>query len=287
HFWIEEGATVDWKMGWIWKEGVSLGKKVLAVGFVMAFAPFFVPPLVVAFLIALISSLPYCLYLVSYVCTEKLMRKLLPATAFGDKTVQLRNKIGHGDVYNDRIARVAMSEPFLVQTEEDDRTHLRVANIVFDVYQSPEDMRKESKSLFKRFRDEGRNNKGVLEKAFGEENKVSRDNVIAGNKQVSGTTRRGGERESTTTKASTVKDMEKSSNEMVLYNEEQIWAKMEALRKIVGYSVARSTTYSQELKALYMFTGVELPTSMLDKEHQDIAHVSERLHFLMSVIGIK
>lgn len=73
----------------------------------------------------------------------------------------------------------------------------------------------------------------------------------------------------------------------MLYSEEQIWAKMEALRKIVGYSVARSTTCSEELKALYMFTGVELPTSVFVKEDQDIAQVSERLFFLMSVIGIK
>ena len=40
----------------------------------------------------------------------------------------------------------------------------------------------------------------------------------------------------------------------VLYSEERIWAKMETVRKIVGYSVARSTTYPEELKALYMFT---------------------------------
>ncbi|CAN6933661.1 unnamed protein product [Brassica oleracea] len=40
----------------------------------------------------------------------------------------------------------------------------------------------------------------------------------------------------------------------VLYSEEQIWAKMETVRKIVGYSVARSTTYPKELKVLYMFT---------------------------------
>jgi len=71
----------------------------------------------------------------------------------------------------------------------------------------------------------------------------------------------------------------------VLYSEEQIWTKIEALRKVVGYNVTRSTTYSEELKALYMFTGVELPTSTF--ENQDIAKVSEGLSFLMSVIGIK
>ncbi|KAH0842079.1 hypothetical protein HID58_092119 [Brassica napus] len=73
---------------------------------------------------------------------------------------------------------------------------------------------------------------------------------------------------------------------VVLYSEEKIWAKMETVRKIVGYSVARSTTYSEELEALYMFTGVEPHTSMLEKENQDMAQVSERLYLLMSGIGI-
>ncbi|ESQ33207.1 hypothetical protein EUTSA_v10005424mg [Eutrema salsugineum] len=285
-------------MGWIWRKGISVGKKVLAAGFVMASAPFLVPPLVVASTIALISSLPYCLFLASYVCTEKLMRKLLPGSAFGgrgDKMVLLRDKIGHGDVYDDDgIAQVAMSEPIVIQFEEDDRTSLRLANIVFDVYQRPEDMKKESKSLIESIRDDDRTNERISEKVFGGEDKESIDpsgdvklvNVVAGKKQVSGT-RPKGELESTTTKASREKDMETSLNEMkVLFSEEQIWAKMEALRKIVGYSVARSTTYSEELKALYMFTGVELPTSMVE-ENQDVSQVSERLCFLMSVIGVE
>lgn len=72
-----------------------------------------------------------------------------------------------------------------------------------------------------------------------------------------------------------------------MYSEEQIWEKMEALRKVVGYSVARSATYAEELKALYVFTGVvEPPRSRLNQESHDIAHASVRLRFLMSVIGI-
>lgn len=72
---------------------------------------------------------------------------------------------------------------------------------------------------------------------------------------------------------------------MQVYSEEQVWEKMEALRKVVGYSVARSATYADELKALYVFTGViEPPRSRLNQDSHDIAHVSARLRFLMSVI---
>ncbi|KAL1201057.1 hypothetical protein V5N11_022579 [Cardamine amara subsp. amara] len=272
-------------MGWIWSKGISVGKKVLAATCVLSSAPFIVPPLIVALTIALISSLPYCIFLASYVCTEKLMRKLLPPSAFGGKCdhkiILLPNKIGHGDVYYQGMARVAMSEPIFVQTP-------------VIAFEEDEDMEKESKSLLERIRDD----RGISENIFKEEDKdsiVSNDTKskkvgagvedLTGLKQVS-RTRHEEKVESTTTKASRGKDMGKSSNE-VLYNEEQIWEKMEALRKVVGYSIARSTTYSEELKALYVFMGVELPTSMLEKENQDIAKVSERLCFLMSVIGIK
>ncbi|KAL0742217.1 hypothetical protein Bca4012_083730 [Brassica carinata] len=294
-------------MGWIWRKRVSLGKKVLAAVLVMFFLPFLVPPLIVASTIALISSLPYCFLLASYVCTEKLMRKLLPATAFGgrgDKVVLHHDKVGHGDIYDDGMARVAMSDPCCVQAEEEgtaaisfkegDNYHitpLRVTNIMFDVYQSPEDVRKESKkSLLESIRDDESSanqylGRGISEKAFGEDNNDStRVEDLSRKKKVYGTRLEGGALECTTKEASRGKAVEKSSNEMkVLHNEEQIWANMEKLRKIVGYRVARSTTYSEELKALYMFMGVELPSlMMLEKENQDIAHVSERLCVLIN-----
>ncbi|CAH8358821.1 unnamed protein product [Eruca vesicaria subsp. sativa] len=291
-------------MGWIWRKRVSLGKTILAAVLVMFSAPFLVPPLIVASTIALISSLPYFFLLASYVCTEKLMRKLLPAIAFGDKMVLLHDKVGHGDIYDDGMPRVAMSETFFVQSVEEgtaassvkegdnDITPLRVTNIMCDVYQTPEDIRKESKSLFESIRDDESSanqsfGRGISEKAFGEDNKESTGVEDLSRRKKVSRTRLKGTLESTTKEASRGKATEKSSNEMVLYSEEQIWEKMEALRKIVGYSVARSTTYSEELKSLYMFMGVELPTSMLEKENQEIAHVSERLWVLMSVIGIK
>ncbi|XP_019087100.1 PREDICTED: uncharacterized protein LOC104724030 isoform X2 [Camelina sativa] len=284
-------------MGWIWRKGVSVCKKVLAACFVLFSAPFLVPPLFVASTIALISSLPYFFFLASYVCIEKLMRKLLPATAFGGrcdhKVMLLSNKIGHGD---EGIARVAISEPILVQIEEE-RT-------IAIAYREDEDMTKDLRSWLESIRDEGTTNqsldRGISTKSFEDdrdkdqsivrsdaksENVRARLEDLLGTKQVS-MTRHEGELKSTTTKAARGKDMENSSTAVkALYSEEQIWTKIEALRKVVGYSAARSTTYLEELKALYMFTGVEMPTSTL--ENQDIAKVTEGLSFLMSVIGIQ
>ncbi|WZY92995.1 hypothetical protein YC2023_065324 [Brassica napus] len=59
---------------------------------VVFFAPFLAPSLVVASTIVFISSLPYFFFLASFVCTEKLMRKLLPNYAFGGR--------GRGDCCN-------------------------------------------------------------------------------------------------------------------------------------------------------------------------------------------
>ncbi|XP_010435485.1 PREDICTED: uncharacterized protein LOC104719297 [Camelina sativa] len=294
---MEDGTRVDGKMGWIWRKGVSVCKKVLAAFFVLFSAPFLVPALVVASTIALISSLPYFFFLASYVCIEKLMRKLLPSTAFGGRcdhrVMLLSNKIGHGD---EGIARVAISEPILVQIEEE-RT-------IAIAYREDEDMKKDLRSWLESIRDEGTTNqsliKGLSRKSFEDdqdkdqsivprdaksENVRARLEDLLGTKQVS-MTRHEGEPKPTTTKAARGKDMENSSTAVkTLYSEEQIWTKIEALRKVVGYSAARSTTYLEELKALYMFTGVEMPTSTL--ENQDIAKVTEGLSFLMTVIGIQ
>ncbi|XVF30391.1 hypothetical protein REPUB_Repub16aG0053100 [Reevesia pubescens] len=70
-----------------------------------------------------------------------------------------------------------------------------------------------------------------------------------------------------------------------LYSEEKIWEQINALRTIVGYKAARQETCIEELKALYLFTGVEPPASL--KDTSDLAEVNAKLRFLMSVIGVK
>ncbi|XP_059439569.1 uncharacterized protein LOC132172136 [Corylus avellana] len=81
------------------------------------------------------------------------------------------------------------------------------------------------------------------------------------------------------------KDIIAPSSE-VLYNEEKIWEKIEAMRSIVGYKAMPQKTCIEEVKALYIFTGVEPPTSFKDPT-SDLGEVYDRLHFLMSIVGVK
>ncbi|XP_028184078.1 uncharacterized protein LOC114370874 isoform X2 [Glycine soja] len=87
------------------------------------------------------------------------------------------------------------------------------------------------------------------------------------------------EKESRPYKCSSAENHVCPSQEVVL-GEENIWKKMNMIRKIVGYEGRMQASCSDELKALYMFTGVEPPTCSL-------AEIKEKLHFLMSIPGIK
>uniref|UniRef100_A0A5B7CCP1 Putative myb-like protein X n=1 Tax=Davidia involucrata TaxID=16924 RepID=A0A5B7CCP1_DAVIN len=71
----------------------------------------------------------------------------------------------------------------------------------------------------------------------------------------------------------------------VLLNEEKIWEQIDALRTILGYKDAPHRTCIEELKALYIFTGVEPPASF--KVPSDLVEVNDKLLFLMSIVGVK
>ncbi|XP_071716556.1 uncharacterized protein [Rutidosis leptorrhynchoides] len=65
----------------------------------------------------------------------------------------------------------------------------------------------------------------------------------------------------------------------------KIWEKIGAMRAIVGYNVPKQPTCIEELKALYVFTGVEPPVSFNGDSGLD--EVNEKLKFLMSIVGVK
>ncbi|EOA34355.1 hypothetical protein CARUB_v10021879mg [Capsella rubella] len=274
------------KGGWIWSKAVSVGKKVLTAGVVVSSAPLLVPSLVVASTIAFLSSVPFCLFLANYACTQKVMSSLLPPdteeTSGVDKDDESGfdeySKIGHREdaagVGEAALFRDS-DEPVPIGVEED------------------KDMAKESTSLLEKIRDEGRNDRETSEKKDLQDDKKSGNDKSSEEvqdqpeKPEEPETGREGELGSTKTETSTGKDDEETSSNEV-YSEDQIWEKMEALRKVVGYSVARSATYAEELQALYVFTGVVEPSrsSLNQLDTHDIAYVSLRLRFLMSAIGI-
>ncbi|CDY16388.1 BnaA02g11920D [Brassica napus] len=298
------------KISWIWSKAVSVGKKVLTAGVVVSSAPLLFPPLVVASTIAFISSVPFCLFLANYACTQKIMRTLLPPNEETSSGIEKDEysfeaaKLGHGAA---GMAEFDGAEPVLIPSEED------------------EEMAKESTRMIEKIRDEGRSEKEVQDGEKSGDAKPEKVQDQTAKQEALKTGREGWELESTTTtEASTGKEEETSSNEPVdqavsapsgtgeekrknttkkkkktgraddvqnsesVYSEEKIWEKMEELRKVVGYSVARSATYAEELKALYVFTGVVEPpqSSLMNQDSHDIANVCVRLRFLMSVIGI-
>lgn len=70
-----------------------------------------------------------------------------------------------------------------------------------------------------------------------------------------------------------------------LYSEEKIWEQIDAMRRIIGYKAVPQGTCIEELKAMYLFTGVEPPA--LFKDPSDLVEVNEKLRFLMSIVGVK
>lgn len=78
---------------------------------------------------------------------------------------------------------------------------------------------------------------------------------------------------------STSKPIEKLKNEI------SIWKQINAMRTIVGYEAPPHVSCVEELKALYVFTGVEPPPSFT--EPSSIVDVNEKLLFLMAVVGVK
>jgi len=69
-------------------------------------------------------------------------------------------------------------------------------------------------------------------------------------------------------------------------DDENMWKEINVIRKIVGYEGTKEASCADELKALYIFTGVEPPTSL----HENSIHpleIKEKLLFLMSILGIK
>ncbi|XP_038683922.1 uncharacterized protein LOC119984168 [Tripterygium wilfordii] len=69
------------------------------------------------------------------------------------------------------------------------------------------------------------------------------------------------------------------------YSAEEIWKQINAMRIIVGYKVAPQATYVEELKALYVFIGVEPPASL--EERSDLKGVNDKLQYLKSIVGVK
>ncbi|XP_022719613.1 titin-like [Durio zibethinus] len=69
-----EGNSDNGKLSWM----LRLGRKILVTGIVISSVPLVLPPLMAISAIGFVCSIPYGVFLVSYACTETVMRRLLP-----------------------------------------------------------------------------------------------------------------------------------------------------------------------------------------------------------------
>jgi len=65
-------------LGWIWRKGLSLGKKVAIAGVVITSTPLVLPPLVALSTVGFALSVPVGFPFVAYACSEKAVNSLLP-----------------------------------------------------------------------------------------------------------------------------------------------------------------------------------------------------------------
>ncbi|XP_076930735.1 uncharacterized protein LOC143595654 [Bidens hawaiensis] len=73
-----------------------------------------------------------------------------------------------------------------------------------------------------------------------------------------------------------------SREENLDVDDEKIWEKIRAMKTIVGYNAPSQSTCIGELKALYVFTGVEPPASF-----EGDSDLDAKLKFLMAIVGVK
>ncbi|KAJ8480391.1 hypothetical protein OPV22_024118 [Ensete ventricosum] len=66
---------------------------------------------------------------------------------------------------------------------------------------------------------------------------------------------------------------------------DMIWEEISALRTIMGYRAALRSSTVEELRALYIFTGVEPPISL--KDPSNMMEIQDKLQFLKLLVGVK
>ncbi|VFQ78863.1 unnamed protein product [Cuscuta campestris] len=83
----------------------------------------------------------------------------------------------------------------------------------------------------------------------------------------------------------TKESAEPSNEVMGTMSEEKIWEQVSAIRAILGYKDAKQRSTVDEIKALFVFIGVEPPSPFDDPSH--LTDVYQKLKILMSIVGTK
>ncbi|XP_057788814.1 uncharacterized protein LOC131005763 isoform X4 [Salvia miltiorrhiza] len=242
-----------------WNWMMDAAKKVVMAGIVISSAPLLLPPFLVVSALGFALSLPSGVVLASYACTRKLMTKLLPPPQplllpyhDEEEEEEEEEEICYPPNYNGDDVEVGRERELEEEREMSSSSSSSEDENVIDV----KEIQISSDLVLKNDDDDGKNAAGGEdEPKEGDQLKEELKEEKEGSHGVNGGLH--------------------SHEELI--SEEKIWEKIDAIRVIVGFKAPRRSTYLEELKALYLFTGIDPPTS------QDQSHLT----FLMSVIGLK
>ncbi|KAF2307375.1 hypothetical protein GH714_026705 [Hevea brasiliensis] len=224
------------KVSWIFDKGLAFGKKMLITGFVLSSAPVVLPPLVVISALGFACSVPYGLFLATYACTEKIMNKLLPSP---------RNPI----IVEDGLEKYGGEDGKFGgnnDMEEEETELKRMAEI--DAREIADE------SAFNLFDDKN---------AADLQNSSVDYGTPEGSEQPGYKLKENADSLELNSIKGTALEHSGISDQ-VPYSDENIWKQIDAMRTILGYTAARHRTCIEEVKALYIFTGVgHLPHSRI------------------------
>ncbi|KAJ3671943.1 hypothetical protein LUZ60_008022 [Juncus effusus] len=313
--WIESGRCLL-SRGW------SIGKNVALAGAAIGVAPVLVPPLLVFSVFGLALSVPFGVYYAGMVGTERLMGSLLPLGEGQDEEVrnedeetvgvvrdgsEISEKKGERNDQGDVIIEFNKPEP--QEAREDNEKSVSLEEEGKDISSVPIEGELWQKTVVETVYDvKDGNNEGdeittkMVEikpiKVRSEDNqKITEktENVEAQNLGLEGKKRKTpdeakGENGSSGlssefTSAGDAQSTMTTDREEKQYNKKQLWEQVRSLRIVIGYKDPICKNLPDEMRALYHFTGVELPLTAADVT--SIMDLNYKLHFLKSVIGVK
>ncbi|XP_042012492.1 uncharacterized protein LOC121760977 [Salvia splendens] len=272
----QDDEEYEWEKQKEWGWVMDAGKKVVMAGVIISSAPVLLPPLLVVSALGFAVSLPSGVVLASYACTHKLMTKLLVtesreggemssnSSSTDSKNILVEEEEEEEENQEREEEAEEGKENQEQEKEEEDGDEIEVLavpglvlrNEMYHVNKPAVNGRvnaHQTALLINRY--------FILAYNFlfslVIDPKIDGDNLKEGNGVNGGGLHSRGE----------------------VISEDKIWEKIDAIRVIVGFKVPKRSSYVEEVKALYLFTGIEPPT-------QDQSHLAH-LNFLMSVIGVK
>nr|CAD1820380.1 unnamed protein product [Ananas comosus var. bracteatus] len=284
----EQAERAESATGGGWRGALRRGWRVGKAAAIAGAAIVVVPPLLVLSALGAALSLPFGAYLASLACTDRLMRSLLPPPQYQEdyqwnwRLSPCVGGIGVAPQDENIGAARKVFEEMIVSSKEggvrEERVIAVADNVVAGTVEPSGGVVVESVEIVGESEPPGFSSgyaSAVEDQSVDTADVESRSSVehagafIAADIMVAV--------ETETAASFDVEDF---------YDEEKLWEQLSAMRTIVGYKAAPSSSLAEEMRAIYLFTGVE-PPPISSGDVSDLREVNRKLHFLKSVIGVK